>query len=82
MGAMALKIPATTVAELSSGFRTQKRKATLWGYRVSLRSRTAVSVAVWNAFYSLAEKHIPDDLYDWQDEELDQFLGDVPESIS
>lgn len=79
MGAMTLTMPVIqvpSVPEIAGKLRTQRRRVLIAGYKLSLRGRTAASILVWNSLYSVAVRSIPDDLYDWEDDELETLLSE------
>lgn len=76
MGAMTLALPVR-IHSYQESLRIRQRKIMLSGYRVGHRGRDYLYMAAWNALFSLAERLIPDDFYDWQDEELDIFLQEA-----
>lgn len=73
MEAMALALPVRMVG-FHEVLRIRQRRTILTGYRIRNKGKAYVHLLAWNAFYSLAVKLIPDDLYDWQDDDLDLFL--------
>lgn len=83
MGTTALVLPAlpTSMKGFNETVRIKHRRTLLAGYKMSYKGKRYLSLMVWNVFYQLAVKSIPDDFYDWQDDALDVFLEEKSSAL-